>query len=247
MRNKQALRVGFRQPLALALFLSAAIVMPAQAVNQLKVELRSGPSGAKYSLTRLHDARVNFVGSQPDRNDEKIIMAFPAGFVTAEGKAIGACVFDGKVHNSVNKKLGGALKVIDGKFEVIDTRSGALLTAEFLDDVARKNGGLFQQFTIVKNKTEAAFKDKGKAVRRSIGKLVDGQAIVLESKGDVTLAQYAADAISLDVKDLLYTDLGKWGEGWIRDPASGKISNIGDQSKTQGAIQANWIEVRDGG
>jgi hypothetical protein len=234
----------FYKPFVVTVLLSATSALPVLARNPLNLDTRTAPSGQKYLFVAINDAPVSFVVKKPDRNDPKILLCIPASFVTKEGKAIGVLVYNGEVHNKVNPKLGGALEIIDGSIKMIDTKSGAGLSKTYLDDLARKNGCLFQQFAIVKNRTPSSFKDNGKYLRRGVGKLADGKPIIVESKTWITLKQFASDLVALGVKDLLYTDMGPWTESWIRDPKSEKLIEIGNQ-KAAPVTQLNWLIVSE--
>lgn len=214
----------------------------ADARNPLAVETRKAASAEKYLVIALNDAPIYFTTEKPNRDDANLLLAIPAGFVTKEGNPIGAWVSNGQVSYKVNPKLGGALSIIDGKFEFVDTKNGTTLTKEFLDRIAGKSGGLFQQFTIVKNRIPGSFKDPGKFLRRGIGKTVEGKEIIVESKNPITMKQYASDLVALGLKDFVYTDMGPWTESWFRDPKTGNLVDIGNEKAAQ-IKQANWLVV----
>ncbi len=208
--------------------------------NPLRFELKTAASNEQYSFVYLNDARVKFVLVRPRKDDAKILMSIPAAFTKMDGKVDGVYVLDGVVHGSVNTRLGGALRIAGGQYEVLDTKSGATLTGEFLQSVASKKGSLFQEFQVIKGGIASTFKDKSKFQRRGIGKLSEGEHVIVESKAAITLSQFAKDASELGVKELLYTDMGAWSEGWVRDPKSGQPITIGmDRQATE--KQSNWL------
>ncbi len=212
--------------------------------NPLTVEVRAAKSGEKYSLVFINNSPVTLVESEPDRNDTKNLMALPIAFVSVAGKIVGVFVHEGKVDGSVSKRLGGVVKVQNGRFDILDTASSAPLTKQYLDDAAKTGGALLQQFLIVRKGKPCQFKDKGLAQRRGIGKLRDGKELVIESKGKITLAKFADDLISLGVQDLLYSDLGAWGQSWMRDPKSGNIIRLANE-KSVTENHTNWFLVSE--
>lgn len=218
--------------------------MPVMAANPLSLETRTAPSGEKYLFVLLNGAWVSFTFEKPKRENPEILVAIPAGFVTADEKPIGVLVFNGEVHNRVNPKLGGALEILGGKFKLIDTNDGAVFNHQYLEDIARKGGCLFQQFTIVKDRRASVFKDQGKYLRRGIGHLSSGTPILVESKSWITLQKFASDMVALGVQDLLYTDMGPWKESWIRDPNSGALLDIGNE-KAKPIKQLNWLTITE--
>lgn len=238
MRQSKALRA------AATIALIVSLQSQAEARNPLSVETRKAPSAEKYLVIALNDAPIHFTRDKPTRDNAKLLLSIPAGFVTKEGTPIGAWVSNGQVSYKVNPKLGGALSIIDGEFEFVDTKSGTTLTKEFLDRIAAKNGGLFQQFAIVKNRIPGSFKDHGKFLRRGIGKTIQGKEVIIESKNPITMKQYASDLVALGIKDFVYTDMGPWTESWFRDPKTSNLVDIGNE-KAAPIKQANWLIVTD--
>lgn len=244
MPRKSAQSQGFNQILAIVFSLLALTATDAQARNPLGFELRAAPSGEKYAFVYINNAPVKLMLTLPDKNDSKLLMSIPAAFTSAEGKIVGVYVHGGSVNNKVDPKLGGALKIMNGTYEVLDTKSGALLTQEYLNDVASRKGSLIQQFGVVKNRVASTFKDKTKFQRRGIGILKDGKEVIVESKGVITLGQFASDLAVMGMKDFLYTDMGAWGGGWVRDPKDGKLITIGNERHFT-ASQTSWIVVSE--
>lgn len=243
MRNSPV-RSRLKSSFIIAAVLIAGGVMPAMASNPLVLEIKTSPSGEKYLFANLNDALLTFTVEKPKRDDTNILLAVPAGFVTAEEKPVGVLVYNREVHNKINAKLGGALEIVDGKFKLIDTKGGAGLNSEYLNELAKKNGSLFQQFIIVRNRIASTFKDQGKYLRRGIGHLSDGKAVLVESKTWITLKQFASDMVALGVRDLIYTDMGPWKESWIRDPKTGDLVDIGNE-KARPIKQLNWLIVTE--
>lgn len=230
--------------LAVLLFFLGCSVDAAFAKNSLSIELRTAKSGDKYSFVFINNAPVSLVDTEPDRNDTNKLMSLPIAFTSVTEKIVGVFVHDGKVERSVSRRLGGAVRVQNGRFEIIDTNSSVLLTKQYLDDAAKDGGALVQQFLIVRKGKPCQFKDKGLAQRRGIGKLKDGKEIMVESKGMITLTKFADDLVALGVQDLLYSDLGAWGQSWMRDPGTGKIVKLANE-KSVTENHTNWLLVSE--
>ncbi len=216
----------------------------ARANNPLTVETKSAKSGEKYSFIFINNAPVSLVDSEPDKSDKKRLLSMPIAFTSVTAKIIGAFVHDGKVERSVSQKLGGALKIAKDRFEVIDTAGGAVLTDSFLDELARNGGGLVQQFLIVKSGQPCKFRDRGLAQRRGVANLENGKEVVIESARFITLSKFATDLSELGVKNCLYSDLGAWGQSWLRDPKSGKLKNLANE-KSVTENHTNWFLVSE--
>ena len=233
-----------KSSIIIAAALIAGGVMPSMASNPIVLETKTAPSGEKYLFVQLKDAAVSFTVEKPKRDDPTLLAAIPAGFVTADEKPVGVLVYGGQVYNKVNPKLGGALEIIGGAFKLIDTKGGAALNSEYLSELAKKNGCLFQQFAIVKNRVPSMFKDQGKYLRRGVGHLTNGKPILVESRAWITLKQFASDMVALGARDLIYTDMGPWKESWIRDPRTGELIDIGNE-KAKPVKQLNWLVVTE--
>jgi hypothetical protein len=216
----------------------------ARADNPIRVETKTAKSGEKYSFIFINNAPVRLVDSEPDKTDKKRLLSMPIAFTSVTAKIIGAFVHEGKVECSVSKKLGGALKISNDRFEVIDTVDGAVLTDAYLDELAKNGGSLVQQFLVVKGNQPCKFRDKGLAQRRVIANLNDGKEVVIESNRFMTLSKFATDLSELGVKNCLYSDLGAWGQSWLRDSKSGKLKNLANE-KSVTENHTNWFLVSE--
>ncbi|MFN8657174.1 MAG: hypothetical protein U0105_12615 [Candidatus Obscuribacterales bacterium] len=211
------------------------------ASDGLKPGKAKAPSGIIYTLYPQGDLDVDWKVSRPVRTDKNIILVIPAAFTTHDDKIDGAYISDGVIGNpSVNKELGGAIILQNGKAKLLSTNKGAMLTKEFLADVAKSKGSLFQQFLVVHNGTAATFKDKGKYQRRAFVEFKKGTFGIVESNIDIPFSTFNDDLVWMGAKNALYMDMGAWDEGWYRDAVIKKIGIIGnDRSLTY--KQSNWM------
>lgn len=250
-RAKQASRAKHARLTTLAMFclqvcitaasLNAASINAAFASDGLKPGKAKAPSGVVYTLYPQGDLDVDWKVSRPKREDKNIILVIPAAFTTHDDKIDGAYISDGVIGNpSVNKELGGAIVLEKGKVKLLSTNKGAMLTKDFLNEVAQNKGSLFQQFLVVHNGTAATFKDKGKYQRRAFVEFNKGSFGIVESNIDIPFATFNNDLVWMGAKNALYMDMGAWDEGWYRDAVIKKIGIIGnDRSLTY--KQSNWM------
>lgn len=219
---------------------------PPATSNGGKIDIlsKTGPSGVRYQLYFNNNCSAAFSNSRPNASDRRIFFCIPAAFTTSYDGIDGVFICDGKVGNpnGVNPRIGGAMIIQDGACRIFPTNGGKLLTAEFVDQAAARKDSLFQQFQIVVNGHGEKFSDKTVCQRRGIATFVDGKLAVLESIDPVSLTDFGLDAARLGVKDLLYTDMGPWSEGWYRN-TEGKTIVIG-QSRSLTHKQTNWFYLR---
>lgn len=194
----------------------------------------------------LNGAHLGFTTMRPSKKDSSVLLCFPAAFTMKNGKIGGIYIADGKVFNKklVDRGLGGAAKMIGARLEIFPTDYGKLLTDDLLDDIAKQNGTLFQQFQAVENGSPSKFKDRSSFQRRGIAVLKDGSIAVIESVDSITLTTFAEDAAALGVRDLIYTDMGAWSEGWVRNPKDGEVLPIGNDRQMTDQ-QTNWVVVTE--
>lgn len=224
----------------------ACLTCPRVTANPLTFQKREAPSGNDFNFMFLNGANISFTTQRPSREDKNVLLCLPAAFTMRNGKIGGIYISDGKVFNKgmVDRGLGGAAKMIGSRLEIFPTEYGKLLTDDLLNDVAKQNGTLFQQFQAVEGGTPAKFKDRSYFQRRGIAVLKDGSIAIVESVDSITLTTFAEDAAALGVRDLLYTDMGAWSEGWVRNPKNGDILPIGnDRGMTD--RQTNWVIVTE--
>jgi hypothetical protein len=205
--------------------------------------LRRAKSGVSYTIFPQGNLAMEFVVQRPSAKDANIALVIPAAFTTNHGAIDGIWrTASSPPTGSVNRELGGALVVTDGKCGMLATDGGAILNDAFFQQLATRHSALFQQFLIVENGSAASFKDKSKFQRRAIVEFTDKSTAIVESKESITFSRFNADLVELGARNAIYTDMGAWDEGWYRD-AQGKIRIIGnDRSLTR--KQSNWLIFR---
>ncbi|MEW6470308.1 MAG: hypothetical protein AB1458_15445 [Bacteroidota bacterium] len=208
-------------------------------------ETLKGKSGNEYLIVYKGDAAIDFEITRPDKNDQSILLCIAGAFTTLDDYAIdGIYVCKGKIGNleKPNTSLGGAILMTDGECTIFPSNKGALLTDSLLQAVAAKKGSLFQQIQMIEKGKAAKFKDVKLFQRRGIAVFTDGRIAIAESKKAITLKTFADDLAALDVKDLLYTDMGSWDEGWYRNSGGKQVALGTNHSQT--SKQSNWIVFR---
>lgn len=207
----------------------------------VEVESKIAPSGNHYNLFYRGRNDVRFETKRPSQADQRIVLCIPAAFTTFDQKIDGVFVCNGVAGNAdkVNNRIGGALKIIAKECTIFPTQAGRLLNASLIDEVSKAKGSLFQQFQVVVSGSGEKFSDKSRFQRRGIALLNDGKLAILESTESITLTQLGTDAAALGVRDLLYTDMGPWSEGWYRN-AKGVVCVIG-QDRSLTYRQTNWL------
>lgn len=206
------------------------------------VEEKRSKDGHHYTIFRKNSSRISFEVTRPDKDDKHIQLCIPAAFTDLDTYGIdGACIEKGKrCNDKVNYTLGGALRIENGHYSIIDTKKGKLLTDSMLNALAAKGGSLFQQIKIISNGKAASFSDTKIYQRRALVQMKDKSWAVLESLEAITLADFSNDLVELGAWNALYTDMGAWDEGWYRHPSSGKTLTIG-QIRSETSKQTNWI------
>jgi hypothetical protein len=215
--------------------------------SPLTVETKKGASGlSSYTIIYKNAAKIDFEITRPDKKDTNILLCIAGAFTGLDKYDIdGLYICKGKTGNKdkVNKTLGGAIAIIEGECTIFPTTKGKLLTTTFTTTIEEQKGSLFQQIQMIENGSVASFKDTLLFLRRGIVVFTNGKTAVVESKTPITLKTFASDVAAFEAKDLLYTDMGAWDEGWYRSPINGSIAPLGyDHSQT--ARQSNWVVFR---
>ncbi|MBX9689485.1 MAG: hypothetical protein K2X27_22435 [Candidatus Obscuribacterales bacterium] len=228
----------------IAMILSASIA--AHAANPLRFEVKKTQSGEKYKFIFTNDAEFGFTTRRPDKNDQKILLSIPAAFTLKDDSIDGVYICDGKVHNinGTDAELGGALSYVEGKLQIFPTSKGKLLTRKYLDELAARKAIFFQQFQVIENGKAAKFRDKSKFIRRGVGIMKNGQTVIVESHNAIELGKFGQDLLELGLQNLLYTDMGAWSEGWVRNPKDGKTVRLGEDTQLSNK-QSNWLVLKD--
>lgn len=204
-----------------------------------------GASGNEYLIIYKNSASIGFETTRPDKNDSSVFLCIAGAFTTLDTYEIdGLYICGGKTGNKskINQTLGGAIEIADGECKIFPTEKGRLLSDSLIREVENKNGSLFQQIQMIVGGKAATFKDEKLFQRRGIAVFASGKTAIIESSKAVTLKIFADDLAALGVKDLLYTDMGSWDEGWYRT-AEGKLVTIGNNHSAT-AKQSNWVVFR---
>ena len=211
----------------------------------LTIEVLKGKSGNEYLIIYKNAAKIDFEIARPDKKDTNIYLCISGAFTTLDNYAIdGLYICSGKTENKnkINHSLGGAVKIINGECSIFPTNKGKFLTDSLISTIEKKGGSLFQQIQMIVNGEAATFKDTKLFQRRGVVIFKNGKTAIAESKNAITLKVFADDLTELGVKDLLYTDMGSWDEGWYKDK-SGKLIILG-MNRSETSKQSNWVVFR---
>ena len=212
--------------------------------SPLTVDTLKGASGTMYAFIYKNIAKIDYEISRPPVKDTSVYLCIAGAFTQLDNYEIdGLYICKGKTgnRNNVNKTLGGGIKIIDGECEIFPTKSGTLLSDSLISIIENKKGSFFQQIQCITSCEAAHFKDVKLFQRRGIVVLKNGKTAIVESHKIITLKTFSDDLAALGVKDLLYTDMGYWDEGWYR--IDGKTITIGNYL-SQTDKQSNWVVFR---
>lgn len=207
----------------------------------IQVTAFTSAAGNKYHFYKAKSARLRFTLQRPSKSDSTVLLSI-AGAFTASGKPDGIYCADGKLFNrdSINTTLGGAIILHEQSVRIIPTAKGKLFTPRFIDSLQQIKASFFQQIQMVVNGKAEDSKSEKKFQCRGIVVMKNGGTAIVESVGEITLKVFAKDMEeSGQVKDLLYTDMGAWDEGWYRNE-KGKITVTGI-NRSQTEKQSNWV------
>lgn len=234
------------QILVLMPLLSVLANSLAAKANEVFVPKRlQAASGVVYTLYPKGDLDFDFVVSRPSETQGDIYFCIPAAFTTPYDQVDGVYISNGAIGNAhgVNTELGGAMLIESGRGKLLSTDKGKMITAEFLQNVQKSRGSLFQQFLIVHEGMASSFKDKSKFQRRAVCETTRGSFGVVESDRPITFSTFNEDLVALGMKEALYCDMGAWDEGWYRAGTNAKVTRIGlDRSLTR--RQSNWLVLK---
>jgi hypothetical protein len=197
-----------------------------------------------YTVYYLLQNKVELRDQRPSKKDSAVLLCIPAAFTQLDDGSIdGLFIIDGKITNrkKINHHLGGGLLVVNNKLSILKTDDGKLLTESWQDSIVALKGSFLQQIQMVRHKVALDFnKDQKLFQRRAVVMYADSSVAVVESKNRITLQEFADDLVKMKVMDAIYTDMGSYDEGWVREPANGKITVIG-QNRMETAKQSNWV------
>jgi len=196
------------------------------------------PVGAHAALT----------SKRPLKTEKDVIFCCAAAFTLLENNKIdGLFIENGKtVVRTVNHHLGGGIIIPSptstGKTRIFGTEMGATLDSALIDSIQRTSSSFFQQIQMLRDGQPLVFrKDVSRFQRRAIC-ILNGEAVVVETKWPCTLQKFADVLKKSGINDALYVDMGSWDEGWYRDERSA-MHTIGMMKNSTGR-QSNWFVFR---
>lgn len=209
----------------------------------ISVETKIGKSKTNYTFIKKNNCKISFETKRPNNKDQNILACIPAAFTNLNNlKVDGIYSVNGIVENRdvINQTLGGVFYIENNSCKIFQSKKGKLFNDSLLTIVKTQKASLFQQIQCIENGTAAKFKDKKLFQRRGIAILNDNSIAIIESEQAITLEVFSKDLVLLNVKQLIYTDMGAWDEGWYRNPLHNVLIKIGkDLSQTD--KQSNWI------
>ncbi|MDQ3110216.1 MAG: hypothetical protein M3R17_10005 [Bacteroidota bacterium] len=202
-----------------------------------------------YTVYYLRENKIELRDKRPTQKDTAIVLCIPAAFTQLDDGSIdGLFIINGKItdRKKVNHHLGGGLLILDGKPRIFKTDDGKFLTESWKDSIVALNGSFLQQIQLVRAGDALDFnKDQKLFQRRAIVIYADSSVALVESKNRITLQEFADDMVKMKVIDAIYTDMGSYDEGWVRDGANGKIVVIG-KNRMETMRQSNWLVFKKG-
>ncbi|MCE3278790.1 MAG: hypothetical protein K0S44_981 [Bacteroidetes bacterium] len=227
-----------------ASFLTFSFKNKASADTLLRVETRKTTSGNNYTIIYQGTLKMDVSLIRPDKKDKSILLCIPAAYTDLTTlKVDGLFIDKGTVYNrnKVNTSLGGAIKIVNGAFEIFPSNKGKLLNDSLINLLINKKGSLFQQIQMIEKGKPARYKDVKEFQRRAIVKLKGNKTAVIESYEHITLSAFTKDLLELGAYDALYTDMGSWDEGWYKQ--NNEVITIG-RIRSQTDKQCNWVVLK---
>ncbi len=214
--------------------------------SPLSEEIKTGASGNKYTFIYQNTAKIDFVISRPSAKDTNVLLCIAAAFTTLDSfKVDGLYSCKGVVGNKkkINQRLGGGAYISQGTCRIAPTNAKSIeQSLGFMVSLKEQHISFFQQIQMITDGKPASFVDTKLFQRRGIVIFKNGMTAIAESEKAITLKAFANDLAAMDVKDLLYTDMGAWDEGWVRlNDGSMRVMGL-DRSQT--ARQSNWVIFR---
>jgi len=212
----------------------------------ISVESKIGKSKTTYTFINKKNCKISFETKRPDKTDKTILVCIPAAFTNLNNlKVDGIYSVNGITRNKdvINKTLGGVFYIENNSCRIFQSNNGKLFNDSLLAIVKSQKASFFQQIQCIENGKAAKFKSKKLFQRRGIAILKDNSIAIIESTEAITLEVFSNDLVLLNVRQLIYTDMGAWDEGWYRNPVNNIPIKIGkDLSQTD--KQSNWIVFR---
>jgi hypothetical protein len=197
-----------------------------------------------YSIYYLRDLKLGITNVRPLSSDTSIKLCIPAAFTQLDDGSIdGLFIVNGKIVDAkkINHRLGGGLIIVNSNVSIIKTDDGKFLTPSCIDSIANLKASFFQQIQLVRDGESLGFnKDQKLFQRRAVAIYESGEIAIIESKSPITLDEFANDLVKMQVQNAIYTDMGSYDEGWVRNPVNGAFHVIGTNRSETGR-QSNWL------
>lgn len=235
--------LGKNKPVLLLLLPAASLLLCGHPRKTLPISARktTAKSGIHYTIISQGSAAAGFTTTRPEKKDSTVFLCIAAAFTNADNHAVnGFHMIRGEGKGSVSKRVGGGVKIVNGRVTLMATDKGTKLSDSLIRVFRKEKASFFQQIMLVDDGVVSKFKDTALFQRRAIVTMNDGSGAVIESYEHIRLARFSADLAELGVRDAVYTDMGGWDEGWYRDPASGQTETIG-RLRLQTDLQTNWF------
>ncbi len=211
--------------------------------QNISIETKTGKSNSNYLFIKKNACEIIFTDKRPDKSDAKILVCIPAAFTNLSNiKIDGIYAVNGVIGNTtvINRSLGGVFYIEKNTVKMFQSAKGKLFNDSLLSIIKTNKASCFQQIQCIQNGKAASFSDTKIFQRRGIAILNDNTIAIIESKEAITLKVFSEDLVLLGVKQLIYTDMGSWDEGFYKDPVTNKTVVIG-RDLSQTAKQSNWI------
>ncbi len=185
---------------------------------------------------------------RPLKTDSSIVLVCAAAFTRLENDAIdGLYVIRGNALNrKVNRGLGGGITIPnDGDVSsciIAGTEMGSKLDSAFIENIISDSASFFQQIQLNRDGLPLVFRKDVSLFQRRAVCMLNGKAVIAESKNVCTLQQFAHALDAAGVDNSIYLDMGSWDEGWFRRK-NNEIQTIG-LIRTATKRQSNWLVYR---
>jgi hypothetical protein len=197
-----------------------------------------------YTIYHLENGKIKLTDVRPSKNDTSIFLCIPAAFTQLnDGTIDGLFMVNGKIKKgAINYHLGGGMLIDKNSVSIFKTDDGKLLDSAWVEKIKKEESSFFQQIQLVREGKALEFnKDQKLFQRRAIVIYADNSLAVVESKSPIKLQEFADDLVKMKVKDAIYTDMGSYDEGWVRETSpAGKIIIMGN-NRMETAKQSNWV------
>jgi hypothetical protein len=212
-------------------------VAPPVARSALTVRRRV-VSGRDYLLLSQLAPRVQLRLERPKRSDRDVLVCVPGTYTSPEGTVEGAVVLEGKLVRP-NPMPWEALLVIESSAPQVRWQRSRL-GAQELAGLAGRKASVVQGHLLVGGGKVRPLKPSPALRRRALTVASSGGFAIVESTVAVELGVFAADLVAMGVFAAMNLDMGRWSEGWYRDPGSGKLQTLGEDFRATDK-QTNWI------